>query len=106
MIINIEQFVTIGKKLKVLLVLMLLLIPFAFAISVEDAKDEWKDAVKYHEQTKVDWREAQLLVAEENTPENTENPPCSVAIFLMSSWINTVLPTPAPPNNPVLPPFV
>ena len=26
-------------------------------------------------------------------------------MLLISSWINTVLPTPAPPNKPILPPF-
>ena len=29
-----------------------------------------------------------------------------MATLLMSSWIMTVLPTPAPPKRPVLPPFV
>ena len=28
-----------------------------------------------------------------------------IAILLISSWINTVFPTPAPPNRPILPPF-
>ena len=27
-------------------------------------------------------------------------------MLLISSWISTVLPTPAPPNNPILPPFM
>ena len=40
------------------------------------------------------------------TPANTENPPCSVAIFLINSCIRTVFPTPAPPNSPVFPPLV
>ena len=39
------------------------------------------------------------------TPVKIEYPPCSVAIFWISSWIRTVLPTPAPPNRPILPPF-
>ena len=39
------------------------------------------------------------------TPVNIEYPPCSVATLLISSWINTVLPTPAPPNKPILPPL-
>ena len=29
----------------------------------------------------------------------------AVAMLLISSWISTVLPTPAPPNRPILPPF-
>jgi len=39
------------------------------------------------------------------TPVNTEYPPCSVAMFLISSIISTVLPTPAPPNRPIFPPW-
>src|SRR3954469_13891719 len=39
------------------------------------------------------------------TPANTDRPPCCVAMLLMSSWISTVLPTPAPPKRPTLPPF-
>jgi len=39
------------------------------------------------------------------TPANTDKPPCPLAILLINSWINTVFPTPAPPNNPILPPF-
>ncbi len=39
------------------------------------------------------------------TPQNTEKPPCCFAMLLMSSMITTVLPTPAPPKRPVLPPF-
>ena len=38
------------------------------------------------------------------TPPKTDTPPCSFAILFMSSWIKTVLPTPAPPNNPTFPP--
>jgi hypothetical protein len=38
------------------------------------------------------------------TPENTDTPPCSRARFAISSWISTVLPTPAPPKRPILPP--
>jgi hypothetical protein len=40
------------------------------------------------------------------TPANTEKPPCLSATLLMSSMMRTVLPTPAPPKRPVLPPFV
>ena len=39
------------------------------------------------------------------TPQNADRPPCSWARLLMSSWMSTVLPTPAPPNRPILPPF-
>ena len=39
------------------------------------------------------------------TPAKTESPACPLAMLLISSWINTVLPTPAPPNNPILPPL-
>ena len=39
------------------------------------------------------------------TPANTENPLCFFAILFMSSLIRTVLPTPAPPNRPILPPL-
>src|ERR1700728_2478824 len=39
------------------------------------------------------------------TPAKTEKPPCLVATLLMSSWMMTVLPTPAPPKRPILPPF-
>ena len=38
------------------------------------------------------------------TPANTDTPPCCVATRLIISWISTVLPTPAPPNRPILPP--
>ena len=40
------------------------------------------------------------------TPANTEKPCCFLAMLLMSSWISTVLPTPAPPNKPILPPLL
>src|SRR3989337_2478721 len=40
------------------------------------------------------------------TPAKTEIPPCSMAILRINSWIRTVLPTPAPPKRPVLPPRV
>jgi hypothetical protein len=40
------------------------------------------------------------------TPEKTEKPRCTVAKVRISSWMMTVLPTPAPPNTPVLPPRV
>ena len=39
------------------------------------------------------------------TPANTERPPCTWAMLLISSRISTVLPTPAPPKSPTLPPF-
>ena len=39
------------------------------------------------------------------TPANTEYPECSIAMFLMSSIMFTVFPTPAPPNKPTFPPF-
>mmetsp|Transcript_39051 Transcript_39051/g.78084 ORF Transcript_39051/g.78084 Transcript_39051/m.78084 type:complete len:202 (-) Transcript_39051:297-902(-) len=39
------------------------------------------------------------------TPANTENPPCALAMLLISSMITTVLPTPAPPKRPILPPL-
>ena len=38
------------------------------------------------------------------TPANTELPWCSRATLRISSWIRTVLPRPAPPNRPTLPP--
>ena len=38
------------------------------------------------------------------TPANTDTPPCWVATRLIISWMSTVLPTPAPPNRPILPP--
>src|SRR5829696_3192621 len=39
------------------------------------------------------------------TPAKTDRPSCSSAMFRMSSWMRTVLPTPAPPKRPTLPPF-
>ena len=39
------------------------------------------------------------------TPANTEKPPFSTAVIRISSWMSTVLPTPAPPKRPILPPF-
>ena len=39
------------------------------------------------------------------TPQNADRPSCSAAMARISSWISTVLPTPAPPNRPTLPPF-
>ena len=39
------------------------------------------------------------------TPAKTENPLCSVAIFRINSMTMTVLPTPAPPNKPILLPL-
>ena len=38
------------------------------------------------------------------TPPNTDTPPCFMAMLLISSMMMTVLPTPAPPNRPILPP--
>ena len=39
------------------------------------------------------------------TPANTDTPACSLATLLISSWMMTVLPTPAPPKTPTLPPL-
>ena len=39
------------------------------------------------------------------TPQNTDTPSCSSAMLRISSWMSTVLPTPAPPNRPTLPPL-
>ena len=39
------------------------------------------------------------------TPAKTEAPLCKEATACINSIINTVLPTPAPPNKPVLPPL-
>ena len=39
------------------------------------------------------------------TPANTDTPPWSLAMLLISSMMTTVLPTPAPPNAPTLPPL-
>src|SRR5919202_916509 len=39
------------------------------------------------------------------TPAKTEYPPCSWATLRISSWMMTVLPTPAPPKMPILPPL-
>src|SRR3954454_9706075 len=39
------------------------------------------------------------------TPANTETPPWSLATRAIISWISTGLPTPAPPNRPILPPW-
>ncbi len=39
------------------------------------------------------------------TPQNADRPPCSCARLWISSWMITVLPTPAPPNRPTLPPL-
>ena len=38
------------------------------------------------------------------TPAKTETPPKFCATRRIISWISTVLPTPAPPNRPILPP--
>ena len=38
------------------------------------------------------------------TPANTETPPKFLATRVIISWMSTVLPTPAPPNSPILPP--
>ncbi len=40
------------------------------------------------------------------TPAKTDTPACSWATFRISSWMMTVLPTPAPPKMPILPPFL
>ena len=60
------------KKLSVLLILLVVFSSVAFA-DVNDAKQKWIDAAAYHEKTKIEWQEAQKLVAESNTPENTQN---------------------------------
>ncbi len=39
------------------------------------------------------------------TPQNTDRPPWPLATLLISSWMTTVLPTPAPPKRPIFPPF-
>ena len=39
------------------------------------------------------------------TPANTDTPPWSLATRAIISWMSTVLPTPAPPNRPILPPW-
>ncbi len=39
------------------------------------------------------------------TPAKHDTPPCAFATLLMSSWMSTVLPTPAPPKRPILPPL-
>src|SRR5947208_2961372 len=39
------------------------------------------------------------------TPQNADRPSCSSARLRISSWMITVLPTPAPPNSPTLPPL-
>ncbi|KAH3685116.1 hypothetical protein WICPIJ_003883 [Wickerhamomyces pijperi] len=39
------------------------------------------------------------------TPVKTEKPPWALAMLLINSWMKTVLPTPAPPNKPILPPL-
>src|SRR5581483_5259214 len=52
------------------------------------------------------WLEmAESGVIKPGDPEKTEKPPCCLATLLISSMITTVLPTPAPPNSPILPPF-
>src|SRR6266568_3634751 len=38
------------------------------------------------------------------TPANTDTPPKFFATRKIISWMSTVLPTPAPPNRPILPP--
>jgi hypothetical protein len=38
------------------------------------------------------------------TPAKTDTPPKFLATRRIISWISTVLPTPAPPNRPILPP--
>src|SRR5579862_1433271 len=39
------------------------------------------------------------------TPQKTDTPPASTAMLRISSWMRTVLPTPAPPKRPTFEPF-
>ena len=39
------------------------------------------------------------------TPAKQDTPPKFFATRVIISWISTVLPTPAPPNRPILPPL-
>ena len=60
------------NKLLVLLVLIAMFSSVVYA-DLNDAKQKWLDAKAYHEQTKIEWREAQQLVTANNTPENVQN---------------------------------
>jgi len=60
------------KKLIIFGLIALLLTSFVSA-SVEEAKQEWFDAVAYHEETKTEWKEAQDLVNADPSDENVEN---------------------------------
>merc|ERR1719309_255680 len=53
----------------------------------------------------ISWYKSLPSLVLSPTPANTEYPPWALATLLISSMINTVLPTPAPPNRPILPPF-
>ena len=57
--------------------------------------------------TPVSWNSSQRSLpsrVRSPTPANTDTPPCFMATLLISSLMMTVLPTPAPPNRPILPP--
>ena len=60
------------KRLLILLILIAMFSSVAYA-DLSDAKQKWLDAKAYHEQTKIEWREAQQLVNLNNTPENVQN---------------------------------
>ena len=53
----------------------------------------------------ISWNRSLPSLVLSPTPANTEYPPCALATLFMSSIIKTVLPTPAPPKSPILPPF-
>merc|ERR1719348_1035228 len=53
----------------------------------------------------ISWYRSLPSLVRSPTPAKTEYPPWALATLLISSMINTVLPTPAPPNRPILPPF-
>ena len=52
-----------------------------------------------------DLKRAKFHIVAVPTPVNTDRPPCCLATLLISSMMSTVLPTPAPPNRPILPPL-
>lgn len=60
------------KKLLTLLILIALFSGVVYA-DLGSSKQKWLDAKAYHEQTKIEWREAQKLVTANNTPENVQN---------------------------------
>ena len=60
------------RRLLILLILIVMFSSVAYA-DLSDAKQKWLDAKAYHEQTKIEWREAQQLVTANNTPENVQN---------------------------------